>query len=371
MKNGANKKGALSSRMIREYAEKGFIQNINPENIRPSSLDLSISDEIYRVQGIFQPRPGEKIVDLLKSVEHAKHDLSYPLEKDVMYLAKLEESLALPKNIYAYCNPKSSTGRTDTHVRVLTDGISRYDAVPQSGYEGSLWAAITPKSFPIKISGGETLSQIRFFNWDTRFSEDDLEKSVKKDKLLWDIFDDRPLDYDELKISDRDGSIILTLDLKSKIVGYKCSGSNKILDFSKIKHYSPEDFFEPIVKRNDHLYLNKGEFYILSTREALRVPPSLSCEMIPMDERSGEFRSHYAGFIDPGWGWGAKGEGRGRTITLELRPFEDLVVRDKQPIGKIRFERMIEIPDMVYDKIGMSNYTSQNGPKLSKHFKTL
>jgi dCTP deaminase len=116
------------------------------------------------------------------------------------------------------------------------------------------------------------------------------------------------------------------------------------------------------------VYLKKGAFYILSTNEAVRVPPELACEMVPMDERSGEFRSHYAGFIDPGWGWGEKGEGKGRPLTLEVRPFEDLIVRHGQPIAKIKFERVNEVPVAAYDSMG-SNYIKQSGPKLAKHFK--
>ncbi len=151
------------------------------------------------------------------------------------------------------------------------------------------------------------------------------------------------------------------------MLGYKCVTPDDILDITKIGHYNPERFFMPITMREGYLTLKKGEFYILSTREAVRVPPQLACEMAPMDERSGDFRSHYAGFIDPGWGYGKKGEGVGRPLTLEVRPFEDLLVRHGQPVGKIKFERMIEVPETSYDALD-SNYLRQDGPRLAKQF---
>lgn len=363
------KRGALPSQIIRELIKAKFIDGAKEGNINTTSLDLSISDEIYRVEGIFQPRPDERIRDLLETIEHLPHDLNYPLERGVIYLARLNERLSLPDDVYGYCNPKSSTGRNDVHVRLLADGVSRYDTAAPAGYKGELWLVINPKSYPIKIRSGERLIHMRFLNHDTRFDELELQIAFKLDKLLWRPLRNEPFNYEDLKIRDNDGSIILTLDLTQKMVGYRCAGSDKILDFSKINHYRPEDFYEPIQAQNGRIHLKRGQFYVLSTREAVRVPPYLASEMVPMDERSGEFRSHYAGFIDPGWGCGKEGGSHGRQITLELRPFEDLVVRDNQPIAKIRFERMIEISDMPYDELSTSNYRKQVGPTLSKHFR--
>lgn len=365
------KLGALPCQMILSMINAGFIKKAKEKNVSPASLDVTVSSEVYRAERIFQPRFGEKIRELIKSARISQHDLNYPLEKGVTYIARLEETFELPNEIYGYCNPKSSTGRNDIHVRILADGVPRYDAVTPSGFKGELWVIINPKSYPVKISCGETLSQLRFFNHNTRFDEFDLQVALKNYQLVWDYSGKTPYGYDDLKIKDNDGSIILTLDLISQdVIGYRCYGSNRILDLSKINFYHWEDFFEPIKikKKNECIYLRKGDFYILSTRESIRVPPGLACEMVPMDERSGEFRSHYAGFIDPGWGWGKNGEKKGRPITLELRPFEDIVIRDNQPIGKIRFERMAEIPDIIYDNKTTSNYKKQIGPRLSKHF---
>ncbi|HET8574695.1 MAG TPA: 2'-deoxycytidine 5'-triphosphate deaminase [Candidatus Paceibacterota bacterium] len=364
-----SKIGALPSQLIREMTEAGFITGAEQKNIRPSSLDLSISDEVYEVEGIFQPRPGESIRDLLKLIQKKKHSLESPLLKGKMYLARLSESLKLPKHVYGYCNPKSTSGRLDTHVRVLADGVPRYDAVTPEGFSGELWIVILPNSFSVKMLPGQTLSQVRFFTGDTRFDELRFEIAMERYRLLWRKKREIPLAYDELKIRDNDGSAILTLGLTDEVLGYRCrvKDPDMVLDLSKIGYYRPEDFFEPFQCEDGYLSLKRGEFYILSTNEAVRVPPELACEMVPMDERSGDFRSHYAGFIDPGWGFGKEGEGKGKPLTLEVRPFEDLIVRHQQPIAKIRFEHMIEIPDMSYDALD-SNYLKQDGPKLAKQF---
>lgn len=361
-------KGALPDSMIEEMIEAEFILNADKKNINPSSLDLGISKEIYRVEGIFQPRPDESVRCLMDIVECFPHGLGTPLEKGVTYLVALNEKVNLPKSIYGYCNPKSSSGRNDVHVRVLADGVPRYDALTPSGYKGDLWLAIHPRSFPIFLEENETLIQLRFFNSDTRFIEAELQILFEKYQLLW--YAGNSFKYEEIKITDSDGSIILTLDLSNKeLVGYRCTSHNHVLDFSK-RDYNSEYFFEPVKMDRSHIRLKAGEFYIFSTREAVRVPPDLACEMVPMDERSGEFRSHYAGFIDSGWGWGENGEGQGRPLTLELRPFEDLIVRDNQPVAKIRFERMIKHPDILYDqKSAGSHYVDQQGPRLSKQFK--
>lgn len=365
------KMGALPSQKIADLIDGEFIINAQKEDIKPASLDLTISDEVYRLESIFLPRPMETIRLFLEERGNASlHDLKYPLERGVVYLAKLREELCLPEIVYGYCNPKSSTGRNDVHVRILADEVSVYDTIPLK-YDGELWIVIQPKSYPVFINPGESLSQIRFFNQDTRFDETELQISFKKDTLLWSLDDSkRPFKYDEIKIRHNDGTIVLTLDLKySQVVGYECRGSNKVVNLSKKGFYDSVDFFEPITVRNDAIYLRKDEFYILSTREAVRVPPHLACEMVPMHERNGEFRSHYAGFIDPGWGYGKNSEGVGRPLTLEVRPFEDMVIRDNQPIANIRFERMSEIPEVSYDDIITSNYIDQSGPRLAKQFK--
>lgn len=336
-------------------------------NIRPASLDLSISDEVYVVDGMFLPKTKELVGDVLAQIPKKKYSLDKPLTCGNMYMVRLNERLSLPKTVYAYCNPKSTSGRIDAHVRLIADGMARYDSL-RAGFEGDLWVSIIPRTFQILLHKGLCLNQLRFFNSDTRLSDFELEIAMKKHKLLWRQKEKTPYEYSDIKIYDNDNSLILTLDLESSILGYEGIFSKEVVDLSKIAFYSSKKFFKPVIQKKEQLHLKKGSFYILSTHEAVRVPPSLACEMVPMDERSGDFRSHYAGFIDPGWGWGKTGEGKGRPLTLEVRPFEDLVVRQGQPIGKIKFEHMADVPEVVYDAVS-SNYVHQVGPKLAKHFK--
>ncbi len=362
-------KGALPDSMIIKMIDGGFVKGANLANVRPSSLDLTVSNEIYDVVGVFQPRPKETVREVLAKISKKKLSLDDPLKQGGMYLVRLNETLSLPENVYAYCNPKSSSGRIDVHVRLLADRVSRYDAITPPGWQGELWLSIMPKTFAIRLSRDYSLNQIRFFNADTRFNELELELALQEQQLLWRAKQKVPFSYRELVIRDGDGASILTLDLSQKIVGYRGLVTKQVIDLSKINYYAWDKFFEPLtIQKADYLNLKRDYFYIFSTSEAVRVPPELACEMAPMDERSGEFRSHYAGFIDPGWGWGRAGEGKGRPLTLELRPFEDLIVRDRQPIAKIKFERMIKLPETVYDA-GPSNYSKQSGPRLAKQFK--
>ncbi len=360
--------GALPAQMIKRMVGNGMVSGLE-ENICPSSLDLRVTSEIHRVEGIFLPRPGESVRDVLRVIETSKHDFSSPLEPSGTYIAKLEESLGLPPDVYGYCNPKSSSGRINLQVKVMADGVSRYDAAAPGGFAGDLWLVMVPGSFPVRLSAGELLSQIRFFNSDTRFTNLELKFSMIEDKLLWDKSGETSFLIEDLQGSDNDGSLILTIDLESEIAGWECLGEKKVLDFSR-RDYEPLDFFRPLTVRNGRINLKKGGFYIFSTKERVRVPPYLACEMVAMDERSGNFRSHFAGFIDPGWGWGKEGEGHGRPLVLEIIPYEDLMVRDGQPIAKVRFEHLITQPDIGYDDRTASSYNREfSTPRLSKHFK--
>lgn len=362
--------GALPYQTIFQLIQNGSIKNTELENIKPASLDLSLSDEIYKVEGIFPPKEKETVRDVLKKIRKQKHSLTKTLLKDQTYIVRLNETLHLPHDVYAFCNPKSTTGRLDTHVRLIADGMSRYDSL-RAGFSGELWVSIVPRTFSIKLYRGLSVNQLRFFNGDTHLTDSELELAMNKYKFLW-RKNGKPYNYDEIKVRDNDGSLILTLDLEHKNVGFESVFSSKsklAIDLAKIKFYDSRKFFKPIKReKNGYLYLKKGSFYILSTNEAVRIPPDFACEMLPMDERSGDFRSHYAGFIDPGWGWGKNAEGKGRTLTLEVRPFEDLVVRHGQPIAKVSLERITETPKKIYDDMS-SNYVKQSGPKLAKQFK--
>lgn len=361
-----NKLGALASQQLLQFVEEGACKHVIRENISPASIDMTVSAEWYRVDGVFLPKHSETVTELIERMNGIPHSVHDPLERGVVYVVRMNESFDMPLGIYGLCNPKSSTGRHDLHVRIVIDGVARYDTLPE-GSGGSIWAIVIPRSYPVRISEGFPISQIRFFNHDTRFTESDLKEEWKHNTLVYDL-DGTELAYEDFKMTDEDGSILLTLDLSQDIVGYECRGSNSILNLS-VPNQSIDsgEYFTAIKKQGDSIVLKKDSFYILSTKEALRVPPHLASEMVDMDSRTGEFRTHYAGFFDPGWGCGKSGDGKGRPITLEVRPFEDVIITHGQPIGKVRFERMSEVPTTHYDEKN-SNYLKQKGPKLAKQF---
>jgi len=362
----SHRKGALPDWLIREAIRAGNIKHAQDKNVQSSSLDLSLTGDMYRFPGLTQLRIGERARELIERIGGERHNIQSLLEVNVVYFARLDERVRLNKNVYGYCNPKSSTGRVDVHVRVVADGVAQYDTLYPAGFQGELWAYIIPRSIPIKLFKGIPLAQLRLFTGNTRLSEVELELALKIDKILWHR-NGRAFTYDELKLRDGDGSIILTADLGSKQIGWECIGNSRPLDLSRRDHKA-SDFFRSVnLDGKGNLELKQGHFYILSTEEFVRVPPHMACEMRPMNDRFGDFRGHYAGFIDPGWGWGKEGKGKGRPLTLEVRPHENMVLGPGQAIAKVRFERMLDLPKVHYDA-GSPNYGVQNGPKLAKYF---
>ena len=364
--------GVFPSQMIKQMIEAGEV-TADIENIQPASLDLGISDEAYRMRGTFLPRRGEKIRDVIEKESIYRADLRNPLERNGVYLIRLNETLNLPKDKFAFASSKSSTGRVDLQTRLLVDGYPRFDTVP-SGYQGELWLQVIPKSFLIKLSFGERLNQIRLFNCQARVSWQDMAEVYDTNKLLFDK--DHNFIETKDKISKEAGNkLTMNIDLEGEgegsIIGYRNISHDQVLDFSKIGQHNADDFFEPIYARKDKsILMEKEAFYIFCTKESVRIPREFSGEMIAYDISSGEFRSHYAGFFDPGFGYGENGEIKGRRAVLEVRSFDNnFIFRDGQPICQMSFEKLIEPADFIYsEKIG-SHYANQSGPKLSKHFK--
>lgn len=360
--------GALPMQRIRELLAGGFIEGAQMGNVRTGSLDLTPSSKFFRVRGSFLPGHHETVEDALKRVGAVRIARGSVLERGACYVCRLEESVVhLPDGVYAYANPKSSSGRLDLHVRMLSDHVSRYDSIPKN-YKGPLWMLIAPKTFSVKVPIGIPLNQIRFFTEDTRLDQLRLETSFEQNGGLLSNAGGEMIKYHEIIHSDKDGSIILTLGLDYEYSGFEAVATGEEIDLSLVNHYDPTKFFRPIRVTDDSLTLAANTFYILSSREFVRVPENFACEMAPMDERSGELRSHYAGFIDSGWGIGTNGLARGRPLTLEVRSFDNsLIIKDGQPITKIRYELMIENPEEHYDHMA-PNYGKQSGPQLSKHF---
>ncbi|MCK5332721.1 2'-deoxycytidine 5'-triphosphate deaminase [Candidatus Parcubacteria bacterium] len=366
--------GALPAQYIRKMFSEGEILNSDEKNIQPASIDLSVSEEGYRMKGTFLPKKSESIRDIIKSESIYKIDLNNPLEKNGVYLIRLNEKLNLSKGKFAFTSSKSSIGRIDLQTRLVVDGYSRFDGVP-CGYKGELWLQIIPKSFLIKLNAGDKLNQIRFFNGEAKIGSADIREVYEKYKLIFDKSQNFIPVEEELTRNNRN-NIVMTIELSgqddNQIVGYKNLLVDQVVDLSKINYYDADEFFEPIISpKNGKLVLEKDSFYIFYTKEFIRIPKEFSSEMIAYDISNGEFRSHYAGFFDPGFGYGQDGEIKGRQAVLEVRSYDsNFVFRDGQPICQMSFENLIEPAEFVYgQKIG-SNYVNQDGPKLSKYFKS-
>ncbi len=365
-------RGALPAQEIKSLVENGFI-SADESTIKPSSVDLILTNEIYEVPGVFQVEYGKTVANTAHSFGHSVITISdNVLQKGKTYLIPVANKIDLPETVYGYANPKSTSGRLDLHVRLLVDKIPWYDSVPK-GFSGNLWVLVTPKTFSIKLNGPTSLNQLRLFNDNTRLTAEQLEQVMQKDGLLFapqnsELFKSR-IRYKDLKIRDDNRSLLLSLDLQSQVIGYRAKLVTDFIEYNCVGEYDPSKFFEIIEKpKGAFLSLDPSSFYILSSLEHVMVPPELACEMTSMDDRLGDFRTHYAGFIDPGWGYGKDGKEQGRQLTLEVRVFEEMLVKHGQPIARIKFERLSAVPETQYDEI-VSNYTQQIGPKLAKQFK--
>ncbi len=362
------KMGALPYQMLADMVQSGQISGLpSSKNIQPASIDVTLSHECYTVSGAFLPKPHESVRTLMTMWDARIHDIAQPLLCNTTYLFRLNERFDLPQSVYGYANPKSTTGRHDVHVRIIADGVSRYDSVTPAGFSGELWAFVTPRSYAVKVFDGLPVSQVRLFNRDTRFTETEMEILYGKHQFLYSR-DGVAIPYNKIPVSDRDGTLILSIDLEDELIGYMAIDMNVPFDFaSRPGTVDPNLYFRPIRTSSKQFILQKDRFYILSTKERIVVPPEFACEVVDMDSRSGDFRTHYAGFFDPGWGYGTEGSECGRQATLEVRPYEHLCLTDGQPIARFRYERMIEAPEVHYD-LGAPNYREQVGPKLAKHF---
>lgn len=354
--------------MINRLITAGNIHSATPHNVQPSSLDLTLSEEMYRVEGVCLPKRGETVRDLIEIFHAQPATFADPLQCHAVYLCRLNEHLALPKSVYAYANNKSSTGRINLQVRLLCDGVPKFDQIPK-GYTGELWILVAPHSFSIALQAGQSLNQMRFFNADTRLSEEEHRALYSFQPLLYHS-DGTPSAEDEV-LFDKGGGITMTIDFDQEVVGYVAfPNPEKVLEYAR-RDYAPEDFFQPIWRpTRNQLVLSKNGFYIFSTKEYIAVPPEFSVEMIAYDPTKGEFRTHYAGFFDPGWGFGARGELHGTPAVLEVYPHDhNFIFRDGQPICKMVYERLATFPDRIYGVGDLgSHYQHQRGPCLSKHF---
>ncbi len=359
--------GALPYQAINGLIAAGVIYGVTQEiAIQPASLDLSLTDRVYRMRGSCLPRKGEPMEDILKHSCLFTHDLDKPLEHNGIYLIKLAESLVLPTTVHAAASNKSSSGRINLRARLIADGVPRFDDIP-AGYTGALWLEISPKSFPVRVHAGDRINQIRFYQGEARLSRSEHHAAFEQYHLL------RSLTGAMVPTSEDcvGRGITMTIDLHSQTrVGWRAkTAPEAILDTAKFDH-DPRFFFEAIERPQcEELILHPGDFYILSTRERVLVPPDFSMEMVSYDASKGEFRSHFAGFFDPGWGWHERDEERGTIAVLEIECYSHpFVLRDGQPICLMVYEHMTATPDKLYGTDIKSNYTTQQGSKLAKWF---
>jgi dCTP deaminase len=312
-----------------------------PNQLQPASLDLRLGNMAYRVRASFLPGKGEKVTAKLDDLQLHAISLSQGavLETGCVYVAPLLESLALPDRLCAATNPKSSTGRLDVFTRVIADGVSAFDQIP-AGYDGPLYAEICPQTFSVVVRKGSRLSQIRF------------RSGGPEAKAVNDI----PLSVD--LAGDKDG-----------LVGYRAKRHTGLVDVDAVGACAMLDYWEPIyVRGKKRLILDPDQFYILASKEAVHVPPTQAAEMVPFNPLVGEFRVHYAGFFDPGFGHADAG-GAGSKAVLEVRSHKvPFILEDGQTIGRLVYEQLTETPELLYGRDLASHYQAQ-GLKLSKHFK--
>lgn len=350
-----SKGGVLPRQELLKLMSTGFIAGVSSDYVNPASIDLPLSDEAYRLEGSFLPGKGEHVRTWIDRAGGERHDLTSPLEQGVCYLIRIAGTWTLPSSVYAYANPKSSTGRLNVLSRVVADNVDKYDALtPGWGKDSEMWLLVRADSFPVRVYPGIALSQLRFFTGKSFLSTYDMEVASKKDGLLFDP-EGKKIPFKNIDVWN--DAIVLTLQVGPDF-GSECRGSAKPLC---LKNRGRRDnYFKPIQPEKDLFLLRKGGFYIVSTKERIMVPPYLSAELRPIDYRFGAIEVHRAGYIDPGWGYGSDGSVCGRTITLEVTPHEDLYVKDGQAIARLRYEHMYAEPDVPYDSAA-SNYIEQNG----------
>jgi dCTP deaminase len=343
---------------------------IPPENVQPASLDLRLGEVAYRIRCSFLP--GEHAVERrLKDYVIDELDLRKDgavLESKRPYLIPLKERLSLPPKVRGKANPKSSTGRIDVFTRVITDESYRFDEIA-AGYDGALYLEVVPLSFPVRVREDLSLNQLRLSVGSALLTDDDVRAFHNGEPLLFDHGE--PVETSKLAFG---GGLFLGLDLhgdEKGFVGHRARDNAPLLDIAKsaIAPVDPETFWEDVKhEEGDRVVLTPQRFYLLMSNEAVCIPPTLASEMTAYDPTSGELRTHYAGFFDPGFGFDPGGHSVGSRAALEVRAHDvPFMIEHGQRVCKLTFEQMLEPPERLYGQGIGSNYQGQN-ETLSKHF---
>ncbi|WP_183816725.1 2'-deoxycytidine 5'-triphosphate deaminase [Parvularcula dongshanensis] len=349
--------GVFTAEDLRAAADGGVLRlpsGFGPRQLQPASLDLTLGRRAWRVRAAFLPGAERTVADRLSGLALHELDLSRGavLEKGCVYLIELREALSLPEGVSAGANPKSSTGRIDVFVRLVTDNGTAYERVPD-GYEGPLYAEVSPRTFSVLVREGSTLNQLRLRRGDAFLSDAELRR----------VHEGRALSENGAI----GGGLRLSVNLagrEAETVGYRARRHAGLIDVDRTGALDPADFWEPIAAPAEgFIVLDPDEFYILASRETLCVPPDLAAEMVAIDTELGAFRAHYAGFFDPGFGTGAPSR-----AVLEVRGYDaPFVLEHGQVAARLLYERLTGAPETVYGAGLGSNYQGQ-GLRLSKHF---
>lgn len=338
---------------------------IEPAQIQPASMDLRLGHHAYRVRASFLPGPDATVMDKVKEMGGYPLDLAEGavLERGCVYVVPLLESVRLSGGVMGFANPKSSTGRLDVLTRLITDHGTAFDQI-ERGYEGPLYIEVAPQTFSIVARQGSRLNQLRFQRGNPIIAASELHRLYEEGQLLRSAVARHQI---------RDNLVPVTIDLKGtgpgSVIGYRAKKHTDKIDIDLVGAYDPRDYWEPITyHREAALILDPDEFYILATAEEVGVPPDLAAEMVPYYTRSGEYRVHYAGFFDPGFGW--NGRAGGSRAVLEVRSHEvPFMLEHGQTVAWMRYERMAGQPDRIYGAGIRSNYQNQ-GLALAKHFRS-
>jgi dCTP deaminase len=369
----AGAEGVLPIQHLEAAVAAGVIDagdfTIPKPNLQPASLDLRLGEVAYRIRCSFLPgndTVDRRVKDFVVDVIDLHRDGAV-LETNRPYLIPLKERLALPPEVRGRANPKSSTGRADVFTRVITDGSSRFDEIA-AGYHGGLYLEVVPLSFPIRVREDLSLNQLRLAVGRAELSDAEVRAQHETEPILF--LDGEPVPAPDLALAN---GLFLGLDLRgdaSGRVGYRARESAPLLDLTATGETDPHQYWESVRREDgDRIILSPRHFYLLMSREAVSVPPRLAAEMTAYDPTSGELRTHYAGFFDPGFGYDAAGRFRGSTAALEVRAHDvPFMVEHQQGVCKLTFERMLEAPTRLYGQGIGSNYQGQT-QTLGKHFR--
>lgn len=364
--------GILPVQGLRAAAAAGVIESgdfkIPDASFQPASLDLRLGDRAYRLRCSFLPHDTSvqaKLSDFVMG-EIPLQDGGI-LERNRPYLIPLVEELRLPKNIYGKTNPRSSTGRLDVFTRVITDHSHRFDEI-HPGYHGKLFLEVASRSFTIHVKEGLSLNQLRLIHGEYRPTDQAILDFHGHTPIIF--VDGEPAKPDELTVAN---GVFLSIDVtgdENNVVGYKAKKNSYLLDLSAVGKYNAEDFWEPVYGERKHrLVLEPEDLYLLLSAERVRIPPEFAAEMIAYDPTSGELRTHYAGFFDPGFGYDAQGRLKGTRAVMEVRAHDvPFMIEDRQKVCKLEFQRMAEPPNVLYGSEIGSSYQYQE-LTLSKQFR--